>query len=133
MGRTFIPKEQFQQQNFTDVNDALSFVNSIMPIQSGPRGQHTSVFTRGTNSNHTLVLLNGIPINDQSSTNGAYDFGQDFLSNLTGIEVYKGPAAAHFGPDAIGGAVNFITTIDIQNRASASNMSGVVSASVRAP
>ncbi len=124
VGRTFIPKEQFAQQKFTDVNDALNFVNSVTPLQSGPRGQQTSVFTRGTNSNHTLVLLNGIPINDQSSTNGAYDFGQDFLSNLTGIEVYKGPAAAHFGPDAIGGAVNFITSIDTENRALASNSLG---------
>ena len=124
VGRTFIPKEQFQQQNFKDVNDALSFVNSITPIQSGPRGQQTSVFTRGTNSNHTLVLLNGMPINDQSSTNGAYDFGQDFLSNLTGIEVYTGPAAANFGPDAIGGAVNFITAMDTQNHATANNMLG---------
>ena len=59
-GRTFIPKEQFAQQKFTDVNDALNFVNSVTPLQSGPRGQQTSVFTRGTNSNHTLVLLNGI-------------------------------------------------------------------------
>jgi vitamin B12 transporter len=116
VGRTVITQKQFADQNFTDVNDVLNFVNSVTPIQSGPRGQQTSVFTRGTNSNHTLVLLNGIPINDTSTENGLYDFGPDFLSNITAIEVYTGPSAAHFGPGAIGGAVNLITSIDYENK-----------------
>ena len=38
---------------------------------------------RGTNSNHTLVLLNGIPINDQTTTQGLHNFGQDFKHNTT--------------------------------------------------
>jgi len=113
---TYIPKERFVNQQFMDVNDALAYANSVTPLQSGPRGQQTSVFTRGTNSSHTLALLNGMPINDQSTTNGSYDFGQDFLSNLTGIEVYRGAAAAHFGPSAIGGAVNFITDVVRENQ-----------------
>jgi vitamin B12 transporter len=116
VGKTIITQKQFADQNFTDVKDVLNYVGMIDVTQSGPRGQQTSVFTRGTNSNHTLVLLNGIPINDASGENGAYDFGQDFLQNLTAIEVYRGPAAAHFGPDAIGGAINLITAIDYQNK-----------------
>ena len=116
VGRTVITQKQFADQNFTDVNDVLNFVNSVTPIQSGPRGQQTSVFTRGTNSNHTLVLLNGVPINDTSTENGLYDFGPEFLSNITAIEVYTGPSAAHFGPGAIGGAVNLITSIDYENK-----------------
>lgn len=115
-GQTIITQKQFADQNFTDVKDVLNYVGMLDVTQSGPRGQQTSVFTRGTNSNHTLVLLNGIAINDQSTTNGMYDFGQDFLQNITAIEVYRGPAAAHFGPDAIGGAVNLITDIDYQNK-----------------
>ena len=43
---------------------------------------------RGTNSNHVLVLLNGMPINDQSTTNGAFDFGKDFMTNVTLVEIY---------------------------------------------
>jgi vitamin B12 transporter len=62
------------------------------------------------------VLLNGIAIHDTSAENGLYDFGQDFLSNITAIEVYSGPSAAHFGPGAIGGAVNLITSIDYENK-----------------
>lgn len=123
-GRTVITQQQFAEQNFTDVKDVLNYVGMIDVTQSGPRGQQTSVFTRGTNSNHTLVLLNGIPINDASGENGAYDFGQDFLQNLTAIEVYRGPAAAHFGPDAIGGAVNLITSMDYQNKMTVGTATG---------
>ena len=75
---------------------------------------------RGTNSNHTLVLLNGIPINDQSSPKGMFDFGYDFLQGLQQIEIYKGASGAIFGPAAIGGAINFITAIDYQNSISIS-------------
>ena len=53
---------------------------------------------RGTNSNHTLVLLNGIPINDQSSPKAMFDFGYDFLQGLQQIEIYKGASGAIFGP-----------------------------------
>ena len=45
---------------------------------------------RGTNSNHTLVLLNGIPINDQTTTQGLHNFGQDFLRQYNKLKYIKG-------------------------------------------
>ena len=42
----------------------------------------------GTGSNHTLVMINGIPINDQSTTQGLHDFGVDFLQTVQQIEIY---------------------------------------------
>ena len=45
---------------------------------------------RGTGSNHTLVMINGIPINDQSSTQGLHDFGVDFIQTIQQIEIYPG-------------------------------------------
>lgn len=111
-----IAKNDIDQHNLIDLKSVFKFLNSGIVVQSGPTGQQASVFMRGTNSNHTLVLLNGIPINDQSTTNGAYDFGQDFLFNVQQIEVYKGSAGAHFGADSIGGAINLITDVDYQNK-----------------
>ena len=119
-----IKKEQIEKNNLFDLRSVLNFVDGLNITQSGPTGQQTSVFMRGTNSNHTLVLLNGIPINDQSTTNGAFDFGQDFMSNVTQIEVYKGSSGAHFGADSIGGAINLITTVDHANRFSANAKNG---------
>ena len=113
---TIITKEQIEESNLVDLPRVLNFINGVQITQSGPMGQQTSVFMRGSNSNHTLVLLNGIPINDQSTTNGVYDFGQNFMSNVNQVEVYKGTSGAHFGADSIGGAINLVTAIDYTNR-----------------
>ena len=74
------------------------------------------MFMRGTGSNHTLVMINGIAINDQSTTQGLHDFGVDFIQTIQQIEVYPGSSATQFGSNAIGGAVNIILTGDYQDK-----------------
>ncbi len=115
LGKTVITKKQMIDSGYNDVRSLLEQVPGIDVYSDGPKGQKTSIFMRGTNSNHTLVLLNGIPINDQSSPKAMFDFGYDFLHGLQQIEIYKGAAGAIFGPAAIGGAINFVTDIDYQN------------------
>ncbi len=108
-------KKQILDTGATTAVELLKRVSGLDYYQTGQKGQQAAIFMRGSESNHTLVLLNGIPINDQSATNGLHDFGQDFLQTVQQIEVYKGSNGAHFGPDAIGGAVNFITDVDYKN------------------
>ncbi len=120
INKIVINRDDIDNSGATDVVDILKYLDGIDIKQNGQRGQLTSLFMRGTNSNHTLVLLNGIPINDQTTTQGLHNFGQDFLSTIQQIEIYKGPSGAHFGPSAIGGAINFITAIDYQNKYSVS-------------
>ena len=110
-----ITSREIKEYGATDINEIMEMIPGINVTQSGPRGQQTSLFIRGTNSNHTLVLLNGIPINDQSTTQGLHDFGVDFIQSIHQVEVYVGPNGVHFGPSAIGGAINFITTGDFAN------------------
>ena len=115
LGKTVITKKQMIDSGYKDVRSLLEHVTGVDVYSDGPKGQKTSIFMRGTNSNHTLVLLNGIPINDQSSPKAMFDFGYDFLQGLQQIEIYKGASGAIFGPAAIGGAINFVTDINYQN------------------
>lgn len=111
-----LSKIEIQKHNLIDFASVMEFVQGVEVSQSGPTGQSASVFMRGTDSNHTLVMINGIPINDSSTPTGAHDFGQDFMFGVQQVDVYKGSAGAHFGADAIGGAVNFRTTVDYENK-----------------
>jgi vitamin B12 transporter len=60
-------------------------------------------------------MINGIPINDQSTTQGLHDFGVDFIQTVQQIEIYPGSSATHFGTNAIGGAVNIVLTGDYKD------------------
>ena len=116
-------KQQIIDSGATTTVDLLKKVSGLDYYQTGQKGQQAAIFMRGSESNHTLVMLNGIAINDQSATNGLHDFGQDFLQTIQQIEVYKGSNGAHFGPDAIGGAINFVTDVDYTNSYSVNGFS----------
>ena len=120
LNKIVINKKQIIESGAIDLIDVLKTVPDINITQSGPRGQQTSMFMRGTGSNHTLVMINGVPINDQSTTQGLHDFGVDFIQTVQQIEVYPGSSATNFGTNAIGGAVNIILTGDYEDSISLS-------------
>ena len=95
--------------------NSIQKVSSLNVVQSGPDGQLTSTFTRGTNSNHTLITLNGISIQDNSTPNGTEDlFAHSFLG-VSHVEVIKGPMGSIYGPNAIGGVINMVTQANGDN------------------
>jgi len=91
-----------------NVAEALADVPGLGVVRSGGFGQQTSLFSGGANSNHTLVLLDGIRLNDPASPGSAFDAGQDTLGGFTRIEVVQGPMSAVYGSDAIGGVINIL-------------------------
>jgi vitamin B12 transporter len=89
--------------------DALKNVPGLNVVQSGGPGGVTSVFMRGTNSNHVKVLVDGIDVSDPSNPSATFDFGQFLTQDIEKIEVLRGPQSGLYGSDAIGGVINIIT------------------------
>ena len=90
INKIVISKEEIDRSGAVDVIDVLKNIPDINITQSGPKGQQASIFSRGTGSNHTIVMINGVPINDQSTTQGLHDFGVDFIQTIHQIEIYPG-------------------------------------------
>src|SRR3989338_3271748 len=100
---TIVTAEEIEKFQYQDITDALRSVPGLHVVPSGSRGTVTSVFTRGANSNQTLVLVNGTPINDPSSPGGAANLAGITLDNVERIEVVRGPQSSLYGSQALGG------------------------------
>ena len=102
-----ITSEEIEQRQVRRVADALREVPGITITQSGAPGQLTSVFTRGLRSEHTQVLLDGIPINQGLA--GLFNFADLAIDNIDRIEVVRGPQSTLYGPRALAGAIQIFT------------------------
>lgn len=91
------------------LSDNLNSVTSLNSVRSGPTGQQTSLFTRGTNSNHTLVTINGSSIRDHSTSNGLTDLGVINTNFADVLHIIKGPMSSLYGADAVGGVIDIQT------------------------
>ncbi|CAN5876309.1 TonB-dependent receptor [soil metagenome] len=106
---TVVPQEEMQRRQLRTAAEVLKTVPGISVQQSGGPGTQTSVFIRGSNSNHVLLLIDGISANDPSTPNGAPDFAHFLTENLDRIEVVRGPMSTMYGSQAIGGVINLVT------------------------
>jgi vitamin B12 transporter len=100
--------EDIQQKQERTLPEVLNDVPGLNVVQTGSPGGTTSVFIRGTNANHTKVLIDGIDASDPSAGD-AFDFSQILASDIARVEVLRGPASGLYGSDAIGVVVNIIT------------------------
>jgi vitamin B12 transporter len=106
---TVITAKDIERDQRRTVPDALSTVPGLNVIQSGGPGGLTSVFTRGTNANHTKVLIDGIDVSDPGNPARVFDLGQLLTSDIQQIEVLRGPQSGLYGADALGGVISVIT------------------------
>ncbi|HEY0266538.1 MAG TPA: TonB-dependent receptor [Rhizomicrobium sp.] len=106
---TVITAADIEQRQDRSLPDVLREVPGLNIAQTGGAGGQTSIFMRGTNSNHTKVLLDGIDISDPSTANGAADISKLLAGDLARVEVLRGPQGALYGSDAIGGVINLVT------------------------
>jgi vitamin B12 transporter len=102
-----ITAEDFEIKQTERVSDALREIPGLSVVQTGVPGQLTSVFTRGLRSEHTQVLLEGVPINQ--GLQGAFNFADLTVDNIDRIEVVRGPQSTLYGPRALAGVIQIFT------------------------
>ena len=104
---TVIPAEELAERQTDRVADALRDVPGVAVAQTGAPGQLTSVFIRGLESQHTQVLIDGVPINQGLA--GAFNFADLTGDGLARIEVDRGPQSTLYGPSALAGTIQLFT------------------------
>ncbi|MBW8813459.1 MAG: TonB-dependent receptor [Caulobacterales bacterium] len=104
-----IDRAEIEARNLTFATDLLSTVPGVGIARTGAFGGAAAIRIRGASPDKTLVLVDGVPVDDPSDPNGAYDASSLQTTDLERIEVLNGPQSSLWGSDAIGGVVSFTT------------------------
>ncbi|MDQ3564477.1 MAG: TonB-dependent vitamin B12 receptor [Pseudomonadota bacterium] len=104
---TVITREEIERRQATSVQEALRGVPGLGIANSGGLGKETTVRLRGTESDHVLVLVDGIRIG--SATSGTAAFEDIPIGQIDRIEVVRGPRSSLYGSEAIGGVIQIFT------------------------
>jgi vitamin B12 transporter len=102
-----ITRSDIDASGARDVIDLLRLQAGVDVYRTGGAGQQASLFLRGTNANHVLVLIDGVRA--ASANTGAFAFEQLPLDAVERIEIVRGPRASYWGSDAIGGVIQIFT------------------------
>ncbi|MFJ5489247.1 TonB-dependent receptor [Hansschlegelia beijingensis] len=103
-----ISRKELEQRQIRVVSDALRELPGVAVNRTGPIGAATAVRIRGAEANQTLVLIDGIRMNDPGAS-AEFDFANLLNLEVERIDVLRGPQSALYGSDAIGGVVNIVT------------------------
>lgn len=101
-----IEGEELERAGVAYVADALRRVASLAVVRAGSFGATTSAFLRGGESDHVLVLVDGVRVNEPG---GRFDFGSMTVDGIERIEIVRGPVSALYGSDAVSGVVHVFT------------------------
>jgi len=106
---SIITADDIEELGFDFAIDAIASAPGVTINQNGAFGGSASVRIRGAASEQTLVLIDGVPVNDPSSPGGGFNFAFADSEQIERIEVLKGPQSTLWGTDAIGGVVAITT------------------------
>lgn len=104
---TVITAKEIEERQWVTVADALRTVVGVDVAGQGAAGGVSSVFMRGADSEHTLVMIDGVQVNNP--TTGSFDFADLTTDNIERIEIIRGAHSTLYGSDAVGGVINIIT------------------------
>lgn len=100
-----ITEDEIEARQAVFAADVLETLPGVSLSRNGGLGGVTGVRIRGAASDQTLVVLDGVPLNDPADPSGGYDFAHLDLADVARIELLSGPQGAAWGSDAIGGVV----------------------------
>lgn len=104
---TVISREDIERRQARSVEDLLRGTQGISITNNGGPGKNTSVFMRGTESDHILVLIDGVRAG--SATSGGAAYGNIPIEQIERIEIVRGPRSSLYGSEAIGGVIQIFT------------------------
>lgn len=106
---TLIDRDEIERRQIVSLSDLLATTPGVTVSRNGAVGGVTAVRIRGAEDAQTLVLIDGVRVNDPSAPAGAYDFGNLLAGSVERVEVLRGPNSVAWGSQAIGGVVNLVT------------------------
>ncbi|WP_299307697.1 TonB-dependent receptor [uncultured Croceicoccus sp.] len=106
---TVIAEPEIIARQPSDALDVLRTVPGVTFTRNGGIGTNAGVSIRGADSDQTVVLIDGVKLNDPASTGGGFNFGPLLMGNIARVEVVRGSQSVLYGSQAIGGVVNLIT------------------------
>ena len=107
---TVLDADAIEREQARDASELVRSAAGVHLLSAGPRGGAAHAFTRGGDANFTLVLLDGIPLNDVTDVQGgAFNLSTMGADDLEAIEILRGPHSYFFGSSAVAGAINLVT------------------------
>lgn len=106
---TVLTRSDLNRSGRSTVLEAIQDSLGMTAVRNGGPGGASSVFLRGANSEHVLILLDGVALNDPMNPSRSYDLAHLSLDNVERIEVLRGPQSTLYGSDALAGVVNILS------------------------
>lgn len=107
--RTTVSRKELELRQTQTLADSLRHVEGVTVVNSGGTGRPTSIFIRGSNADHVLVLIDGVEMNDVLSPSRAATLDQIFSDEIESIEILRGPQSLRYGASALNGVINIKT------------------------
>jgi vitamin B12 transporter len=105
-----IDEKRIEESQAVVTSDLLATLPGVTVVRNGGPGTLTAVRIRGAEADETLVLVDGVQMNDPADAGGGFDFGNLMVGDISRIEVLRGPQSTLYGSQAIGGVINIVTS-----------------------